>query len=431
MINNCQKCGNPLQEGTTSCPICGTNIIATSAQAPAPVAQEAAPAAQVAAPTIQPVVAQPTVAPVVEQPVAPSVETQVVQATPAPVVEAPAPVAQTSVAQVVQPQPAVVEVQTQPVAATTDVQPVQTIAPVEEVAPAPVAPAIEPTVAPQIAPATPTVAPAAIAQSLEALAAQTPAQPVVDAPAVEVNKPKAKKIDIKNLTKNQKIIAVAAVAVIIMVIVGISLSSSSLGKPVTQTPSTTPVETALTKEVATNGYKLKLEKDWIIEEGSGNIIIKKEDDSVIINVKNTISSIDTLNKETLTTYFNNQSNFKDVKVEETELSGKKTFIVSVTYALNGTNTEYPVQYYYINGGTNLIIGSAIVYQDEDAKTNNAAFITNLMGTMSYSDDTIKALDTINMYSEVFQNYIFSIRTPITPSVPTIEETPTESTETQS
>ena len=421
MINNCQKCGNPLQEGTASCPICGTNIIATPVQPQEAVATQTAPAVPVQAQPVAPVQT------VVEPVVTPVVETQVVQpvvAPVAPVVEAP--VAQTVVAKV-EPQPNVV-----PVAqAVQPIAPVQEVTPVVAVAPVQVEPTIEPTAAPQIAPATPTVAPAAIAQSLEALASQTPQQPVVEAPVAEENKPKAKKIDIKNLTKNQKIIAIAVVAVVIMVIVGISLSSSSLGKPVTPAQNQTPVETALTKEVATNGYKLKLEKDWIIEEGSGNIVIKKEDDSVIINVKNTTISIDTIKKETLTTYFNNQTNFKDVKVEETELSGKKTFIVSVTYALNGTNTEYPVQYYYINGGTNLIIGSAIVYQDEDAKTNNAAFITNLMGTMSYSDDTIKALDTINMYSEVFQNYIFSIRIPITPSVPTIEETPTEPTENQS
>lgn len=429
MINNCQKCGNPLQEGVTSCPICGTNINEAQAALTEQVAvQPTATVAQVTEAAPQPVqttqsVTQPTVvaAPVVEtvqpvveaqptqQPVQQQVVTQQVEAAPQPV--------QQIAAQPVAVQPQVVA---QPAPQPQVVQPVVT---------QPSAPVVEPTAAPQLAQSTPTVAPAAIAQSLEALASQNPTQPVVDVPAQSEVQPKTKKIDIKNLTKNQKIIAIAVVAVVIMTIVGISLSSSSLGKPTVpaqnQNPTTPQVET---KEIASNGYKLKLEKDWIIEEGSGNIVIKKEDDSVVINVKNSPVTIEQITKESLNSYFSTQPNFTDIKVEETELSGKKTYIVDVTYSLNGTDVKYPVQYYYINGGTNLIIGAAIVYQDDDAKTDNAAFITNLMGTMSYSDDTIKALDTINMYSEVFQKYVFSLRPPVEP---TIENNMNETVENQS
>ena len=49
-MNNCPKCGNPLQVGTNSCPICGTNILAA---APAP-AQPAQPASTAAQPAAQP-----------------------------------------------------------------------------------------------------------------------------------------------------------------------------------------------------------------------------------------------------------------------------------------------------------------------------------------------------------------------------------------
>ncbi len=75
MNNNCTKCGNPLQPGTTICPICGTNNINANAT-------PAAPAAQPVAPGPGPV---PPVPPVGEPaPVAPVAE-------PAPVAPAPAP----------------------------------------------------------------------------------------------------------------------------------------------------------------------------------------------------------------------------------------------------------------------------------------------------------------------------------------------------
>ena len=49
-MNNCPKCGNPLQVGTESCPICGTNTSASAAPAPAPVAARIPPAAPATAP---------------------------------------------------------------------------------------------------------------------------------------------------------------------------------------------------------------------------------------------------------------------------------------------------------------------------------------------------------------------------------------------
>lgn len=104
MNNNCTKCGNPLQPGTTICPVCGTNNINAASQvAPVqatPVApvQPAAPDAPVA--PVQPVAPAAPVAPAQPvtpvQPVAPEAPAQPtapvaqpVPATPAPGVTAP------------------------------------------------------------------------------------------------------------------------------------------------------------------------------------------------------------------------------------------------------------------------------------------------------------------------------------------------------
>lgn len=78
MNNNCTKCGNPLQAGTTICPICGTNNINTK-----PATPEAAPAPATPTPVEAPVVVPAT-------PVTPAPEAE---KNPAPVVTSAAPAA--------------------------------------------------------------------------------------------------------------------------------------------------------------------------------------------------------------------------------------------------------------------------------------------------------------------------------------------------
>lgn len=101
MNNNCTKCGNPLQAGTTICPICGTNNINTK-----PATPEVAPAPATPAP-----VEAPAVAPAA--PVAPAPEAE---KNPAPVVTSAAPAAPATPAPVENPTVA----PTAPVAADKD-----------------------------------------------------------------------------------------------------------------------------------------------------------------------------------------------------------------------------------------------------------------------------------------------------------------------
>ena len=82
----------------------------------------------------------------------------------------------------------------------------------------------------------------------------------------------------------------------------------------------------------------------------------------------------------------------------------------------------PVQIYFINGGSNLLIGVTIVYQSNDSKTKYEASVTQMIGTLSFADDSIKALDTINMYSNIFNTYNSIINYHETPAE---ETTPSE------
>ena len=82
----------------------------------------------------------------------------------------------------------------------------------------------------------------------------------------------------------------------------------------------------------------------------------------------------------------------------------------------------------------VLIGVTIVYQSNDSKTKYEADVTEMIGTLSYADESVKALDTINMYSQIFNIYnsVINYHEPVveetTPSdeqTTTPESTPTE------
>jgi hypothetical protein len=64
----------------------------------------------------------------------------------------------------------------------------------------------------------------------------------------------------------------------------------------------------------------------------------------------------------------------------------------------------PIQIYYINGGSSLTLGATIVYQSGDSKEKYVTPVTELIGTMTYSDESLKAISTIEMYSTIFGTY---------------------------
>lgn len=399
MINNCPKCGNPLQEGITYCPICGTNILSQTV-AEQPVAQEQTMNVQ---PTdiIQPVVEQQMTTnpqqPMVEQdaPIQP-VEMQTEQVQPVePVMEQPV----TPVQPFTQMQQ---EEQVQPVQETT----IENIAPVvNPIAEQPVAEntTVEPVVQGTITPSLADLAPA-IRQEVS-----TNPVPNVPASQIEVNASSSEDKASKNkkqgmsFNSNKKMIVAAVVAVVLIAVVGFFLSGSNLGKPTTQQPQ--PQEVAIeTKDIITNGYKIELEEGWVLEEDNYNVIVKKEDDSVIIKFEHTTGDMASLEKENVTKFFEEQIYIRNVSVERTTISGKDTIIANCDYQPSNSATKYPVQYYYINGGTNLIIGATIIYQDETSKEENASTITKMFGTLTYTDESYKAVTTVNMYQGIFNLY---------------------------
>ena len=163
--------------------------------------------------------------------------------------------------------------------------------------------------------------------------------------------------------------------------------------PLPQQPA--PIASA---QASSNGFKFNLPEGWIIQEDGNNVIITNTDETVVIKLENVKSNFSKINKTTVESYYTINSNFKETVVEETKISAKDAYLV------NTNSGDMPVQIYYINGGTSLTLGATVVYQSKDTKEKYVASVTELIGTVSYSDDSLKAISTIEMYSTIFGTY---------------------------
>lgn len=392
-MNNCPKCGNPLQTGTASCPICGTNTLstvqpvqttteagttnvtvatvakpATPAQpvqpAPAPAAPAAAPApVATPAPTVEPAAAPapaPTAQPVIEaQPAAPQ---PVVEATPAPAApvqtETPAPAA---------------------VAPTPSVEPTPVVAPVAPTDPNAIAPTVKAIESPTPVPSIPA-----------SLSNEASTEPVVSAD-VKVEKPKKK--------MNKNVLVIAGILAVVVIAGVLLMNMGSKPQLNTNTNNNTDKTSALNlTAVSTNGFKFNLEEGWVITEDGYNVIVTNKDETVAIKLDYTKNGLDTISKETIEGFFNSRTDFTNTKVTETKISAKDAYLV------DSQINQAVVQLYYINGGTNLTLGATVVYQSAETKTLYEANVTELIGSLSYSDDSLKALNSLEMYSNIFGAY---------------------------
>lgn len=423
-MNNCQKCGNPVQIGIDSCPICGTNISVNSVSSLQPnqntvsVQSEIQPDGQEQ--SIQQIeqnevqeqpVQQIEQTEVQEQPVSlpsiPVVQTstneqatsQVIANAPIQEIQAaPTPVPAVSTTNVVQQEPVnnndvqiskVVE--TQSIVNETN-QPInnQNIIPTPTTQPQQNMPAQTVTNdVNNIAPIVNKVVSPTPVPSVPGNIAPIPINTVVSAPNTE-------QVNVKPKKNNKTILVLGVIILVALVCVG--AYTMFLAPKTTLTPNKTNGETASLTTLSSNGYKLKLKDGWINIEDGTNVIITNESETVAIKLDRLNNNFNELNKDKIISYFSTQTGFSNIEATETQISAKKSFLVSCMV------NQMPVQYYYINGGTNLIIVTTIAYQSNDSKTKYEADVTEMISTLSYSDDSIKALNTMQMYSNIFGNY---------------------------
>ncbi len=368
-MNNCPKCGNPLQPGVSTCPICGTMINQAPAAQPAP----GAPA-----------------------PVAP--------VPPAPPAGVPVQPAVTPMAQPAAPAPGAMPMQggvPTPTAPGTPVPP----------PPAPAAP-----VPPPPAPGAP--APGAPAPGTPAaLAAQAQATASVPAP------PEKKKSNKKLFIIGGIVAAVVVVASIVIILINNNSSSAAPTQPTSTQPA--PV-VARTTTVSVGNYDFQRPEGWSNSESSGYVYITKDDESVVIVLNKTSTSLEHATVDSMKAAAAGQR-LKDPEVQEMTVGDKKAFFLSATY------NELPVEYYYIDYNTATVIVS-VVYTKEEYKDTSSGEVANIVNTIVYNEST-KAADTYNNYiynTLVGQSIMFASINDSNPTVPSSDDqgssnTPSNST----
>jgi len=364
-MNNCPKCGNPLQAGVTSCPICGTNI------------------------SVENETKQVTVESVAQ--------------TPAPAVE-PAPVAET--AQAAAPAPAAEPAQA---AASTPVESAPATAPIMPTVPAPTEPKEEPAPAQPVQPAEPApvaqpIEPApAVQQATPAPAAQpiepTPVQPAITPTAgapvvnasVEPEKPKKKK---------NKLAPLLIVLLLAALGGGAYFYFFSGTTQVQQPPA--PVQNNIqvaTKEIIANGFDLKVAEGWIVREADEDVLITNENETVIIKLSHSSKNIEAFTETSIKNYLETRGAFSDIEVKTSKINANDTFVV------DAMKDDKPFQLYLIDGGTNLMIGVAVVYTGKvESKTVNEATVQEIIGSISYSYGNNDNVNINSTYPDIMGSF---------------------------
>lgn len=372
-MNNCPKCGNPLQAGTTSCPICGTNIsnemfnkVETSNIKVASVGQ---------APQTQAQLQVEQVAQLQNQSQVPSQQTQVSNA---PAQEPQVVAAEhTQIPSTQQQMSAPEQVQQTTISNNSINNQSLNQQPIDPNSLAPTVPKVE------MATPVPSI-PASLSENY----ANENTVQAVNAPT-STPTTKAKK-------SNKKVLIVVLVFVLLLAGVGgyiLMNFNTSTNKPLQQTQN----EVATTS-IVSNGYKLKQKDGWLTVEDGSNVIITNTSETVVIKLEHSTGNISEINEEYIKNLMSQNTAYTNTEVTTTKISAKDA------YQVNTQINSLPVQVYFINGGSNLIIGVSVIYQSNDSKNKYEAEVVEMIGTLSYSDDSIKAISTIDMYRDAFSLY---------------------------
>lgn len=364
-MNNCPKCGNPLQPGTVSCPICGTNINQA--------------VGGVVTPNItptQPVMPGVPVSPAINQPISqPMSQPQMNQMPQANVAQG----INTPMTPQTPQQPSIVTQPVQAPAATPQAvpTPATTLNNLNQpAAPSPVAnetkPAQQPALQSQPAPAS------------------KPAESVKPEPPKKVDKPKKEK---KPIDKKILIIGGAVTAVLIIIVVIVLVLNKGSNKDLSNNDSGTnnQVNAVRTSQITNGGYSYELPNGWQSREINSQYYIYDNDETVLIGLESINSNIDLLSANSIKNDLADQD-MKDLQVsDKTYSDNRKGFYV--TAKLNDYNVEYN---FIENDGNIIYIG--VVYSSESAKNSLSQTVQNIIYNLKYVE-TINAIDSISMYHD--------------------------------
>lgn len=241
---------------------------------------------------------------------------------------------------------------------------------------------------------------------------------VVQSETTTKNKPKLK--------LNNKTLIIILVVIVVVALAFVLLKGS--GKNTKKVINTTPVvEEVETKDVVANGYSFKVEQDWKVQSNNDNTVVTNNNENVIIKLENYSFNLSSLSKDMLASRFVDISNdfnpnkvlVNNVDITETKIASKDAYIVNAIVT-EDDGKKYATQYYFISGGSDLVVGASVVYTNDEAKTNYEGKVTTLLNNLSFVNDSTSIISMINKNSKAFSVY-FSAINGVTLNIP--EENP--------
>ena len=363
-MNNCEKCGNPLQPGLTTCPICGTTAKSLDA-----------------AITAQPMVTNETIEALDEPPIASAplqtpnapVQAQPMDINPAPAAPTPA-------------QPMDLSASQAPVAPSAPLPGGPTFdAPVSS--PAASQPAMFTDAGfdgMSINAATPINQPAA------------PATPAPQTPVVEQKKETSKKD--KKPNNMMLLIIVGIVALGMGVGIGFLMSSSMSPK----TPAAPSEEVAGENETSENGYTFKIEDGWTPTTLNGKLVITNKDDDVTLRFSTNSGTFTNINTSNIEVSLSTKQGYTNITTEKTKIGETDVVIV------NAQNNDIYIQYYYKAHDINNVIFITAIYETEEAKETNEEKVKAIIESTKYTEEIQNAIEAISPHSQMYDdaNYTY-------------------------
>lgn len=365
-MNNCEKCGNPLQPGLTTCPICGTTAKSLDA-----------------AITAQPMNAEPIEA-LDEPPIASG-----------PLIDPNVPVT-----------PPQVDMVAPTSAPITPAQPMDIVAPSTPVPLPEGTPSFE-TPTQSAATAQPAMftdtgftgmdinaaTPAAnVTLDVPATAApQTPATPAQ--PSTPAKKEATTKTEKKS--NNTILIIIVALAALGLGVGAGFLLSSSMTKPV-QPPTQTVAETNETSEA---GYTFKIEDGWTPTTINGKLVITNKDDDVTLRFTTNSGQFTNINASNIEVSLSTKEGYTEVTTEKTTL-GEKDVVIA-----NAKKGDVYIQYYYTAHDVSNIIYATAIYETEEAKTNNEEQVKAIIESIKYTEEIQNAIQALTPHSQIYDDAV--------------------------
>ena len=364
-MNNCEKCGNPLQPGLTTCPICGTTAKSLDA-----------------AITAQPMNNEPIEA-LDEPPIASAPLTTAAPAAP------------------MQAQP--MDINPAPASPITPAQPMDigapaTPVPIPEGTPsfeAPTQVASQPAMFTDagftgmgINAATPSNQPVTLDVPSSA-ATPAPATPQQTNPQPEkVAEPKKGK-----KTNNTLLLIIVAIASLGLGVGAGFIISSSMTKPA---PAPTE-EVAETNETSENGYTFNIEDGWTPTTIGGKLIITNKDDDVTLRFSNNSGQFTNINASNIEVSLATKEGYTDVTAEKTTLGDKDVVIA------NAKNGDIYIQYYYTAHDVSNIIYVTVIYETKEAKDANEEKVKAIIESTKYTEEIQNAIEAISPHSQIYED----------------------------